>query len=371
MKRTALTHTKMKRLSRMLDIPQWGAVGIMESLWNLTAKETPTGQIGKLSNEDIAMQLDWRGNADELVQSLLASGWLDINEELRLLVHDWHDHADNSVHTALARRCERFASGEIPKSGELNKHERERFNKWLEAQGADRRPAGRPVENQPKTSANPDKTSLNPVQNHVPVPLPVPCINTPPSRAQDAETPEPPQANDGLPPEGLGKLQYATWLLEQVGLPDVFATKMSASAAIGTFERTRKVPDHIATVKLRDLAVAARARGEPVNKFWLEDPNKWEPKGGGNGANTGNRAQERVGNTVSAIREAAKQRGWENPDAASGADGGAVSASGPSSGNAGVSSRLREAGAAVHTQARDGGLGGTTHPPRPKILPPA
>lgn len=124
MKRTALTHTKMRRLQRQLTIPAYAAVGIMESLWNLTAREAPRGDIGKLSNEDIAMQLDWEGDPDELVRALLASGWLDIDEDLRFVVHDWHEHADDAVDNTLARSGQTYANGSIPRMRRLSAKER-------------------------------------------------------------------------------------------------------------------------------------------------------------------------------------------------------------------------------------------------------
>ena len=39
MKREALTHTKMHRLCRRLGLPLWQAVGLLESLFHLTARE--------------------------------------------------------------------------------------------------------------------------------------------------------------------------------------------------------------------------------------------------------------------------------------------------------------------------------------------
>lgn len=128
MKRTAWGHTKIKRLMRALAIPQYGAIGILESLWNLTSREAPAGNIGKLSNEDIALQIDWQGNPDELIQGLLAAGWLDIDEELRLFVHDWHEHADDAVDNALARAGQRYANGRAPRMKRLSSREKELLN---------------------------------------------------------------------------------------------------------------------------------------------------------------------------------------------------------------------------------------------------
>jgi hypothetical protein len=53
-KRDAPNNSKMKRLCRLLDIPVYQSVGILELLWHLTAREAPRGDIGKLDNETIA-----------------------------------------------------------------------------------------------------------------------------------------------------------------------------------------------------------------------------------------------------------------------------------------------------------------------------
>jgi hypothetical protein len=100
----------MKRLCQRLKIPQYAAVGILESLWHLTAKEAPQGDIGKLSNEDIALGLDWRGDPGKLVTSLLSCHWLDDSPTHRLVVHDWHEHADEAVKKRMVRNHLSFLS---------------------------------------------------------------------------------------------------------------------------------------------------------------------------------------------------------------------------------------------------------------------
>jgi hypothetical protein len=119
MKREAVGHTKMKRLCRRLDIPLWQGVGLMESLWHLTARETPRGDIGKLSNEDIALAIDYRGDEDKLIEALCGAGWVDSDSEERLVIHDWHEHADDAVNMKLARSRQFFAGGIHPKISKL------------------------------------------------------------------------------------------------------------------------------------------------------------------------------------------------------------------------------------------------------------
>ncbi len=124
MKREAITHTKMKRLCRRFDIPLWQGVGLLETLWHLTARETPRGNIGKLSDEDIALALDYRGDESKLIDALVETGWLDHHPTHRLIVHDWSEHADDAVHMRLARMRQFFADGRSPKITRLAGEER-------------------------------------------------------------------------------------------------------------------------------------------------------------------------------------------------------------------------------------------------------
>lgn len=124
MKREAITHTKMKRLCRGLDMPLWQAVGLMESIWHLTAREAPRGDLGKLSDADIALALDYRGDEAKLIEALCA-GWLDRHDTHRLVVHDWSEHADDAIQMKLARSRLFFADGRAPRLSRLGSRERD------------------------------------------------------------------------------------------------------------------------------------------------------------------------------------------------------------------------------------------------------
>jgi len=103
-KREAPTNTKMRKLCHFLDIHLYEAVGILELLWHLCAREAPRGDIGKISNLEIAVFLEYRGDADRLIAALIRAGWLDEDPVYRLVVHDWSEHADQAVR----RRLDRF-----------------------------------------------------------------------------------------------------------------------------------------------------------------------------------------------------------------------------------------------------------------------
>jgi len=80
-----------------MKAPKYHVSGLLEELWQFTAKNAPLGDVGKFDNADIAAMVEWEGDPDELVDMLIDCGWLDESKEWRLVVHDWHDHAPNYV----------------------------------------------------------------------------------------------------------------------------------------------------------------------------------------------------------------------------------------------------------------------------------
>jgi hypothetical protein len=167
MKREAMGHTKLKRLCRRLDLALWQAVGLLETLWHLTARETPRGDIGKLSNEDIALALDYRGDENRLIDALETSGWIDRNDIYRLVIHDWQDHADDAVQLRLARAREFFCSGSVPKFSRLSLKERESLEAYYTSCAQQAEPCAQTIE-----SCTPPEPE--PLPEPVPIPEPSP-----------------------------------------------------------------------------------------------------------------------------------------------------------------------------------------------------
>ncbi len=94
---------KFRKLQRRLKIGKAHCVGLLELLWIETQRQAPRGDIGKFSNEDIAVLLEWEGDPDDLVAALVDYGWLDECSENRLIVHDWPEHAPRYVHGIVAK----------------------------------------------------------------------------------------------------------------------------------------------------------------------------------------------------------------------------------------------------------------------------
>jgi hypothetical protein len=128
--------------------PESVAVGIMEKLWQWSAKYCPAGDVGRFSNARIASAVGWRGDADGLVDALVRIGWCDLDEEGRPILHHWSEHCEDAVHARLARKREYFADGTAPKLTKLEAGEKQEAKRHYEgierlpaAGGARRRPA--------------------------------------------------------------------------------------------------------------------------------------------------------------------------------------------------------------------------------------
>jgi hypothetical protein len=103
MKRGTPDHPKTLALMQALSIPRPMAVGLLELLWHFTSRYAPQGDIGRWTDDNIAQGLSWDGNSSELLAGFVKSGWIDTHEKHRLVIHDWHDHADEATKKSLAR----------------------------------------------------------------------------------------------------------------------------------------------------------------------------------------------------------------------------------------------------------------------------
>lgn len=100
---------KFKVLKRRLGLPFYRAVGLLESLWWVTTNNAPAGDIGRLSNEEIAASLEWENDPDELIQTLIDCGWIDTHDDHRLVVHDWATHVPNWLKAQFRHYKKAFA----------------------------------------------------------------------------------------------------------------------------------------------------------------------------------------------------------------------------------------------------------------------
>jgi hypothetical protein len=110
----------MLLLSQILRVRLLEAVGLMEALWHWTARYAPRGDVGTFTNEMMASGVHWHGNPDKMIEALLLAkgasgfGWLEEHPQFRLVVHDWHEHADQAVKKVLLRAGATFWNGATP-----------------------------------------------------------------------------------------------------------------------------------------------------------------------------------------------------------------------------------------------------------------
>lgn len=110
MKHQAPESMKFRKLQRRLGCSRVTLVGTLELLWIAVQKNCPQGDIGRHTNEEIAIECDWEGDPDELVEALVETGWLDACTVNRLVVHDWEEHAPGWVKRQLARHQKSFVT---------------------------------------------------------------------------------------------------------------------------------------------------------------------------------------------------------------------------------------------------------------------
>lgn len=107
MKAGTQNHVKTKRLMRILGIPLYRAVGVLETLWLLCTDCCDEGNIGKFTDEEIADYLGWDGKQTptQLMEALVESGWLDrLDGPHRLAIHDWREHAPDFLKDRWQKR---------------------------------------------------------------------------------------------------------------------------------------------------------------------------------------------------------------------------------------------------------------------------
>ena len=107
MKLACYTHIKTLKFQRALNLSKWQAVGILESLFLLAAQNAPAGNIGKYANDEIALFMEYFGDPDELVSALIDSGYVDADDDERLVIHGWIEHRPKYLNDRAAKQRNR------------------------------------------------------------------------------------------------------------------------------------------------------------------------------------------------------------------------------------------------------------------------
>ncbi len=89
-------HPKTKKLIRRLAIPGPVIVGHLHYLWWWALDYAQDGEITQYDPFDIADACEWKGDAKELYEALIHSGFIDKHQD-RYFIHDWYDYAGKLI----------------------------------------------------------------------------------------------------------------------------------------------------------------------------------------------------------------------------------------------------------------------------------
>ncbi len=114
-----------QKLRMRLDLPRYATTGVIEELRMLAISTAPGGDIGRYSNEELAIHLGWAGDPDALFDALVECDVLDEHPTHRLIMRGWADIIPDFLHRRLAKAGQLFADGTKPKTSRLTVGQRE------------------------------------------------------------------------------------------------------------------------------------------------------------------------------------------------------------------------------------------------------
>lgn len=118
-----LTHDKTYALSEQLKIPNYGAVGLMVSLWSWAAINAPDGDITAYPKRAIADAAGWPKGADRFYQVLLNVRLIEQLEDGRTVIRNWERYASllmDMMDEQKKKTTERVRKHRQKKSGSSN-----------------------------------------------------------------------------------------------------------------------------------------------------------------------------------------------------------------------------------------------------------
>jgi len=163
MKTGTTRHRKVYALAETLGIRRAEAVGILTGFWELAGEQFPDGDFSKAPLSYLAEYCMWhQDKGQELLDALIKAELVDVLDDGRRYIHDWHDHCENTVHRKLWRRKARFANGLPPKLAALDRQDKIDAGVWYS-------------ENTPENSNGiPAESRRGPLPLPIPIPLPKP-----------------------------------------------------------------------------------------------------------------------------------------------------------------------------------------------------
>jgi hypothetical protein len=101
---TRPTHPKIKKLARRLGVTRMHAIGIHEVLCVIPAVAgRADGFLGSMDAEDLAIAVDWEGDHEVLLETLVSLAIVDRDPDGSLYVHGFAEQFRTSVRRGLGR----------------------------------------------------------------------------------------------------------------------------------------------------------------------------------------------------------------------------------------------------------------------------
>lgn len=172
MKRGTEAKVKFKMLQRALNMETWQVRGLLDSIWEFAATNAPAGDIGRHTDDEIAIGIGFGGEIGAVIEALVKTKWLDRHDEHGLVIHDWPEHCENSVHASIARKRLLFCDGSKPNLAKLSKQERPAAQAYYDslippqAAGGSRKPPKAAVSSLPEPCHAMPKPAPKPMPSH-------------------------------------------------------------------------------------------------------------------------------------------------------------------------------------------------------------
>ncbi len=126
---------RARALADSLKMPIWAAKGLLEAFYEFVAQFHPDGELcARFDLDEFVLSMDVdRGQAAVLLQALRDCGAI-VCTVRTVQITDWYQAAPPKVHMKLARRRERFCTGEVPDTSRLAGSERARIEAYFDSQ---------------------------------------------------------------------------------------------------------------------------------------------------------------------------------------------------------------------------------------------
>src|SRR5260221_11352973 len=162
-------HPKTRKLTRLLGVNVPQAVGHLHLLWHWALDYAEDGSLARYESPDIAEAVMWEGEPRKFIDAMISAGFLDVDEDGNLHIHDWLDYSGRLIEkrrenaarmrtsraTHVQRTLDARAGANVPNQRETKRRETETREEPT--------PAGEPLSlDKEKTSADAEQNTPDP-----------------------------------------------------------------------------------------------------------------------------------------------------------------------------------------------------------------